>query len=407
MRLLVARIVGFGSLPLLASLAPLLLLGIVTRSCTVQEWAALGIGQAVGSFATAATLFGWQVVGPPAIALAADDAQRRQVYLTSWWVRIVVFATVTPPAAAVAAAVTMPLATPAATVLAAVMCVAASLSGMSMTWYAIGLGRARMITVFEVIPRLCALAVGAGLVWATAEALWYPCAAIVGVAVTQTMFHRRVFGWFAPPWPGRAAVWAAGRRSAPGAGVTMIAGVRSAAPTALAPSIGTAAAVADLSSADRLYRYALFSASALGDALQNWVLESGRRRRQAAALALHLTLGTVGAVGLVLLGPWASGVLFGERLAGSRETFIGFALAFFFVCVGTPLVRNVLVPLGRTRRVVVCDLVGLACGAIVGAPLVAGLQVPGIPMALAVVEGVAVLGYAISVVAARRSVSSD
>ncbi len=404
MRSLLSRLVGFGSLPLLASLAPLLLLGIVTRSCTVEEWAALSVGQAVGSFATAAVMFGWQVVGPPAVALAETEEARSSVYASSWWMRLFALVLVTPGAAIVAAALS-PSDTAA---LAALMCASAALSGLSMTWYAIGLGRSGLITAFEVVPRLSSLAVGAAAVAATGRAIWYPVCAILGVGVAQALFHRRRFARFVPTFPGRAEMRSAIRLSAPGAGVILIAGARSAAPVPAATFVGDAGQVALLSSADRLYRYGLFSASALGDALQNWVLEAtGRRRRHAIALGLHLGLGLAGAVALIAAGPLATRLLFGEHLAAPLPLFVGYAAAFFFVSSGTPIVRNILVPQGRTRVVVVCDTIGLACGGAAAVPMIAGFGVPGIPLALAVAEGVAASGYTLMALRARRVIGTD
>ncbi|KTS03332.1 lipopolysaccharide biosynthesis protein [Microbacterium testaceum] len=403
MRALLGRLVGFGSLPLLASLAPLLLLGIVTRSCTADEWAALSIGQAVGSFATAATMFGWQVVGPPAVALAAGEEGAREIYAASWWLRAGVFLTATPSAAVVAAGLS-----PAGNaVLAISMCASAAFAGMSMTWYAIGRGRPGMITIFEVIPRLAFLTLGAIVVALTGHAVWYPVSALVGAVGTQAVFHRRTFRWTVPRWPGRAALTGALRLSAPGAAVVVLGGVRSAAPIPAATFVSDPGTVARLSSADRLYRYSLFSVSALGDALQNWVLEAGvGGRRHHIALLLHTVLGVLGAAGLGLVGPWATAVLFGGHLGATKELFVGYAVAFFFVSLGTPLVRNVLVPLGRTRAVVVADAAGLVCGAGTAFLLVPTVGVAGIPLALATTEAAATLGYALSAVIVSRGLKN-
>ncbi|MGC0369602.1 hypothetical protein [Microbacterium sp. SLBN-111] len=399
MKVLLARILGFGSLPLLASLAPLLLLGVVSRASTLDQWEAVNVGQAIGSFATAVTMFGWQVVGPPAVALAANEGERRSTYAAAWWLRAGVLVIVAP------AAVTLSIArSPAGTGwLAAAMCVSAALSGMSMTWYAIGLGRARLITAFEVVPRIVALAIGAGMVALTGNPLWYPGCTILGILLAQLAFHRRRFSRLLPIWPGRHALRSAVRLSAPGAGVLILAGVRSSSPVFASTVVDDGDGVVPLSSADRLFRYSLFSISALGDALQNWVLEgAGGGRRQRVALALHVTLGVVGALGLAVLGPWCTAVLWGAPVAATPEYCGGYAAAFFFVSVGTPLVRNVLVPRARTRLVLISDVAGLFCGGVAAIPLVAALGAPGIPWALAVAEGTSLLGYISAVLVLRR-----
>jgi PST family polysaccharide transporter len=328
------------------------------------------------------------VVGPPAVALAADEGERRDTYAAAWWLRAGVWAIVTPAAVVLS----VMLSPPGTGWLAALVCVSAALSGMSMTWYAIGVGRARLITAFEVVPRMAALASGAGLVAVTGQPLWYPACTIVGILLAQLAFHRHRFSRIVPLWPGAEALRAATYRSAPGAGVLILAGVRASAPVPVSTLVDGGVGVVPLSSADRLFRYSLFSVSALGDALQNWVLEGeGGRRRQGVAVALHVALGVTGAVGLALLGPWCT-----------PQFCVGYAVAFFFVSAGTPLVRNVLVPRASTRLVLISDVVGLLCGAGAGVALVVGLGAVGIPWALAVAEGTSLLGYVVSVIATRR-----
>jgi len=389
-RSLLLRLAGFGSLPLIASLSPLLVLGVVARACSPDEWAALGIGQAVGSFATVAVTFGWTMVGPPAVATAASPDDRRDLYVVSWWVRVGA-ATLVIPAAVVLSVVLAP----SAPVLAAAMCTSTALTGLSMAWFAVGIGRPRTAAAFDVLPRLAALAAGAVAVVVTAEPVWFPVCAGAGTLLALHAFHRRLIGRLVPPWPGWASVLRALRRSAPGAAVMSVGSVYTSAPVPVASLIGAADQVARMSSADRVYRYSLFAVSSLADALQSWVLERGvRDRRQSVAIVGHAVLASAGGGALVLLGPLATELLFGAALGSSRAVFAGYGLAFFFVCLSTPFVRNILVPLGHARAVLAANVAGLVTGASVLVPATAAAGVPGVSLAFAATEGVT-MGYVI------------
>lgn len=383
MKTLLLRLAGFGSLPLIASLSPLLVLGIVSRVCTTDEWAALGIGQAVGSFATVAVTFGWTMVGPPAVAAASGAQERRDLYIVSWWVRIGAAALVVPAAVVLSVALA-----PSAGPLAGLMCASAALTGLSMAWFAVGVGRPRTAASFDVLPRLVALAAGAAVVVVTRDPMWLPVCAILGSLIAVHAFHARLLGRVVPPWPGGRRIRDAVRRSAPGAAVMSVGSVYTSAPVPVASLLAAADEVARMSSADRTYRYSLFAVSAVADALQSWVLERGvRNRRQAVALIGHAGLAVVGGAGLVLLGPLASEVLFGEALSASPTVFVGYGLAFFFVCLSTPFVRNVLVPLGRARTVLAANIAGLISGAVM-LWASSGAGVVGVTAAFATTEGV-------------------
>lgn len=378
------RLAGFGSLPLIASLSPLLVLGIVARVCTPAEWAALGVGQAVGSFATVAVTFGWTVLGPPSLATTRDEGARRDLYAVSWWTRVLVGCLAVPSSAALASI----LVSPETALLAGCMCSSTALAGLTMAWYAVGLGRPSLAAIFDVIPRLAALGAGASLVWVTGEPLWLPLCAGVGVGVALLAFHRWMHRRFMPPWPGGAALVEGVRASASSAAVMSVGSLYTSAPVPVATLVAGAHAVAGLSSADRLYRYSLFVVGAVADALQAWVLERGiGGRRQTAAVLLHIALGLTGAVGLLALGQGVTAILFGASLAAPGDVLWGYALAFAFVCVSTPFVRNVLVPAGATNGVLIANLAGLVAGVGSLAPAVSWAGVAGVPLAFAATEG--------------------
>ncbi|MGY1834623.1 hypothetical protein ACI79P_05890 [Blastococcus sp. SYSU DS0510] len=158
-----------------------------------------------------------------------------------------------------------------------------------------------------------------------------------------------------------------------------ISGAYSAAPVAIAALVLPLGALTAFVSAERLYRFALAPVVVLSNSVQGWVAEvRGKAAQYRVRLALlsHAALGLVGGLGIVLLGPWASSLLFGGGLAAERDVFAYFALAFLAISLNTSLGKHALVPLGLTGVVLVSTLAGavlgvpsmLALGLILGAP---------------------------------------
>ena len=117
---------------------------------------------------------------------------------------------------------------------------------------------------------------------------------------------------------------------------------------------------------DKLYRIGQYSVSALGNALQGWVVEENRAHfaeRARRSFVLHATLGGLGLLTFALLGPWLSEVLFGADVAIDRMTAIGFGVATLGIALGTSLGRVTLVGLGARREfmtsVFIAALVGI------------------------------------------------
>lgn len=252
------------------------------------------------------------------------------------------------------------------------MAVALTLSGLSAGWYMVGLGRAGLIVLYELVPRIVATSIAAlALLWFSAV-VWYPILLIAaalfgsGVFVLRTMGVRALFS----PAPGavrrqfvenRVALTteiAAGAYNS--LSVTFV---------SLAASAGQAAAFV---SGDKLYRIGQYSVSALGNALQGWVVEDQRehfRRRARASLALHFTLGILGMLAFVLVGPWLSGLLFGDVVAIDLATAVGLGVATLAISMGTALGRVLLIGLGARREF----MMSVIAGALVGVPAVIAL----------------------------------
>jgi O-antigen/teichoic acid export membrane protein len=354
------RLLGFVGLPFLSLIAPFVLLPLIARIGGADSWAAVAIGQSVGAFAAVCITFGWGLTGPAEVAPLQDAAQRVYIYRLSFAGRSVLFVIVAPIACLVAAV----LAPAGHEVEAIAMASALALGGLSPAWYCVGIGRPSLIAAYEVAPRLVATAIAAVIVMTTHAIYLYPvvmtCATIGGLLVFNRQHGELKLGGF----PLRLGVKALIERKA-GAATGLVSGVYSSTPVAIVSGVSDTLSVATFASGDKLYRIGLYAAIAVSNAFQGWVAEVGkgeRRRRMKVAVLSHTGLGLVGMLGLGILGPWFSALLFGSEVAATSAVCWGYGAAFLAVSLNSALGKHVLVPLGRTRVVFWSTVVGASIG---------------------------------------------
>ncbi|SLK16880.1 hypothetical protein SAMN06272721_1339 [Arthrobacter sp. P2b] len=87
---------------------------------------------------------------------------------------------------------------------------------------------------------------------------------------------------------------------------------------------------------------------------------------------------------MALLGVPVSVLLFGEAVAASGQVMACYGIAFAAVCISTPYIRNVLVPQGNSRLVLVATLGGVLCGVATLFVLPGLLGLLGVALSLAV-----------------------
>lgn len=354
------RFLSFGSLPFLASVAPLFVLPAVAHAVAPDVWVSLLTAQAVGSIAGLLILSGWAVHGQARVALAgADDGMRRGLYSASIRSRTRSALVVLPAAVVLFNAVLSPR----EPVLGTLMLMSTAWSGFSMSWYAIGSARPSWVALYEFLPKIAGNIVAIPLITATGAVWTYPIVLIAATSLGLCAFHTRELGVLLPNFPLDADTHERAERIR-AATVSVLAASYASAPLPMASGLGIAG-MPGLASADRLYRYALYSITTLANTLQEWVLGARgaeRHRRQVTALRLHLALGVAGAAGIAALGPLGGRILFGADVAPTRATCFGYALAFGFVSCSTPLVRNILVPARRTGVVLSAVSISLLIG---------------------------------------------
>jgi O-antigen/teichoic acid export membrane protein len=138
------------------------------------------------------------------------------------------------------------------------------------------------------------------------------------------------------------------------AGVNLAGNAYSSTPVPIATATVSGSLASNFASADQLYRYALFPVVVLANAFQGWTLEVGGesgRRRQLAAIGAHGLLGVVGGALLAIFGPAVSSIMFGPALAAGHIAALFYGVSFGFLCVASPLQRNLLIPAGRATLV--------------------------------------------------------
>ncbi|MGK3957254.1 polysaccharide biosynthesis protein [Arthrobacter sp. R4] len=399
MKTVVLRLAGFTLLPLLALVLPFLLLPVVSRVVGPDGWSSITAGQAIGVFAATVILWSWNISGPVEIARTAGEQSRAGIYSRSMRSRLLIAALVFP----LMSLLVVLIAHDGFRLDAVTMAWATALTGFSPAWYGIGAGNPRILAIYDTVPRFLAAVLSAPLIILSSQVWLYGLISIFTTGIALMAFQRR-FGeagsWF-PRNPAKVV-----REILPGGGVAAIsfsgnAYASSPVPIATA-TIPVASATAGFSSADTIYRLGLFSIVAVGNTFQGWTLErdaADPRRRHFVAIYAHVLLGALGAAFLTALGPWASGLIFGEALKADTLTSLFYGLSFFFLSASTPLIRNVLIPAGRQRTV----LLWTAISAVVGVLLMvaAGVlgNIPGIALGMAVSEALLLLGLLVPALA--------
>jgi PST family polysaccharide transporter len=402
------RLTGFTVLPLLSLVTPFLLMPVVARVAGPSGWSSFVAGQAVGTVGATVVFWGWNVGGPVLVAQAATAADRAEVYAASLRTRYLLLLVVVPSVAVVSALV----AEPGHRADASAMAVATALLGMSPSWFGIGVGAPWLLFWYDTVPRVVAAVLGALVVWVSGLVWTYPVLLALSVVVSLVAFRRRVAPSAHGMSPFPVSRSAGELRSHLGtAGINLAATAYASTPVPVATVAFRPEVSSPFASADAAYRLGLFSVTAMGNAFQGWTLESGlgdgeRRSRHRSAFLAHLFLGVAGGGLFAALGPWVTGFLFGADVAAPRDVCVWYGVAFAFLSISTPPIRNLLVPAGRVRLVL-----GWTVGsAVVGLVLMVAAAVAGwsagVAAGMAVSEAVLLAGLLLPALHAARTAAT-
>jgi O-antigen/teichoic acid export membrane protein len=403
---LAVRLAGFTALPFLSLLVPFLLLPVLARVTSRPVWASIFIGQSVGSVGAILVAFGWTLLGPPLLS-RATSRERKALYAESLVVRSVLFAVLAPPLGIVAGILAAPEGRPEAVL----MALAQTTVGLSVSWYGIGTARPRNIAVYDAAPKIVATVIITVVLLAGGDAIVYPAGLLAASAVGVTLFSRSVLkGEHLRQLLRGRSLRATSRRFLPSAMTDLAATLCSQSALSLASVRASSHEVAVYASGDRLYRIALFSVIALSSTFVSWTSSAvgpARSRRLRIALTGHLLLGFVGLLGLAILGPAFTTLLFGAELATTQPVAVALGAAFLAASLNHCLGRLVVLPNGGSRTVLLATLFGAAVG--IPAILIAAGRwgAAGAAAALALSESLVVLALVPSSVRVLRSLGQQ
>lgn len=390
---LVARIAGFTGWPLISLVVPLLVTPVVSRIAG-HGWSSVVTAMSIGTFGSALVTWGWSYVGPGRVAAADNDARHTE-YSLSLWTRSLLAVIVLPAAALLSYLVSVP----ALRVDSIMISVAFALGGLSPQWYCIGIGKATLLGLYDTLPRAVATVLSLPLVLMTNRVWPYPSMIILATIASLVAFQKRFRNSGARPDMSLrrsvSEIWS----TAAAALASLVGSAYSYAPVPIATAFLLPEVSSSFASADQLYRYLLFSVVTLGNALQGWVLEipdESGLRRQKAAIILHMMLGVGGGVFLSLFGRWLSGVFFGEAVASDITTSVWYGLSFFCISASTPFLRNVLIPSGRAKLVLVFSSISACVGLLAMALSAIHGNASGIAAGLALSEFALACGAALA-----------
>lgn len=358
----------------LSAISPLIALPLITRAAGPTGFAEIAIGQALGTLAATLITFGWAVRGP---VEAARSSHPSRVFRASIAVRGANSVVILPLVAVVAA-----LASHADDhALAIVSALAFSLQGLSLSWYAVGVGRPLLSLVFDAVPRIVLNLAGAILALATGIPLLYPVILLAGTfaafaLATWLIGLRERFALGEVLRDGRSA-YSGGWRTA------LAAGLLTFSETAPLSTLGVATSPAAIGFApfDRVLKYGYIGVYMITSSFQGWVSsatgEAGLRRMR-RAVGIHGLLALGLGAGFALVVPWATPIVLGPGFEITPLTALFGGIALAAMTLATALGMCVVLPSGRDGAylasvcvaavlIVPAVLIGAGVGGVAGA----------------------------------------
>jgi len=367
------RILGFALVPLLGVITPLIALPAVTSEFGATAWAAIAVATAVGGMLGAAVELGWSWNGPMRVARASSNARRQHL---SWAYSTRIFAFM--PLATIGGVIAYLIA-PDYRTESALVAVAATASGLSLSWFFVGLGKPWRIVYLDAIPRVACVAASAIMLRSGAELWVYPVLGSLLPAISLPLLTLRVAGVRFRHFRGQ---------SVPRLWLVMVSQFRVTAarvvsttymqfPVILVSGFAPVSQVAIFAGGDKLARMALSGMSPIPSMFQRWVgsepSRTSRLRRAYRAIAINLGVGLLVGTAFVIAGPPASRFVF----SGTADIALVDAVILSAMIAVVAVSRAV----GGIGLVAAGGQLGLlssaVCGAAIGLPLILVLTIIG------------------------------
>lgn len=362
-RLPIRQLASFTALPLLAAVAPLLVLPAIGRTLGAAGWAAIATGQSIGAAASILVAYGWPIVGPSVVA-SLSTSERVSYYLDSIYMRLLLLL----PVGAVAVSLAMILVKEEFSLAAGLMSGALCLVGLSASWFYIGVGEPSRVALYDAGPRIVASVISVPALLFSRNAAIYPLILFLFTALGIWLGSREIAKRASHGRPKWASIAGHFRSQWP----IVFSGVVTSGYTGFSVAIvalasGSVTTVAAFASAFRLQSMAKVGTGAVSNAFQGWVGEvrhAQPARRMIAAFAVTTCTGIAGGLALWLLLPVGVDVIFGAGVTISPTVAALSGVGFFMYSMTLSLSLHVLAPTGKIRTISVATV----SAAVVGVP---------------------------------------
>jgi O-antigen/teichoic acid export membrane protein len=398
------RMASFASLPLISLVSSVVIIPIIASVSGATGWAAVALGQALGSGVATVLQYGWGFTGPTLLA-RMSPAERPRLLWVSILSRLVVAAVLVPVAAVIAAV----LAPEGRAFLSAGTVVALSTFGLSAFWYFVATGRAGQAARYETIPRLVVVSVTAVVVVLTRDPIYYPIVFLAGQLLTLGWLTVRLsdVSLSRETW-GVAFGVLRNRNQRAGAGTDAVIAVSQAVPTSIMAAVAPGA-LAVFTAGDRIQKLAQSGIQPLFNAFQGWVSEVPRSQMASRMRLAVVATATTGAIGGALFAiglPLVDGALFSGQISVRYTVSIPFGVALFLYALTSAINFNVLAPAGRTGAIFRSTVAGGITVVVAISVLPAEFGVAGAAWAVVLAQ-VAVLCVQLSTYRRRRRGIAD
>ncbi|PRZ13399.1 hypothetical protein BCL67_1152 [Nesterenkonia sandarakina] len=258
---------GFAAVPLFGMLTPLLVLPAITTHSGAEGWAAIAVGQAIGSAIAAFVELGWSWNGPMRVA-RAKPSRRRHYAALAVNSRLVLLL----PLGVIATAAAFLLGG-AFALESALTALASCFAGLSMAWYFFGIGRPWLTVALDSIPRLTGAGVSAIMLFAGLPLWTYPLVALLVPWCIAVTLSLKVAGVTLDDFRrarGRSLRFSV-RAQASIAAARGTSALYMQLPVVIVSAVSNVGATAVFAAGDRLTRMVLTAMSPLPNAVQQWV----------------------------------------------------------------------------------------------------------------------------------------
>lgn len=357
MRRNLGAVISYGLSVVATAVITLLSVPIVISHSGADAWAAIALGQAIGTGFGVLVGFGWGTTGPTMVAMASSEARLR-IFTESFRARAVLLI----PAIVTAASLSFFVSGHfkfAATITA----IAFTLSGLLSGWYFTGSARPYSYLLFETLPRVLGTAGGSIAILLGASLVSFPMAQGIGILFSVGISGFAILGWRLSrrhgPW---VPVLHSLKGQSHGVVIAAISAAYISVPITVVALVAPAALPA-FALGDKILRFSTTAFSPVVQFLQGWVPGSdgaGVRRRIRLSFFVMLIATSLAGLTFAAFLPWFAALLSHGKVLLTSPIAIAFALVLVFLIMAQATGLVGLLALGRGQKLAIFTSIGLA-----------------------------------------------